>query len=174
MGLTDDRLDRVEIDVGMQAAIDRHRGSERAITETENFVYFDRCACCQLDGFGVQTVGAAGLTGFGATHLHDGTDRRSGAEILVETDDSVHFGDREIEDICEQRNAFAIDVTEVMLDGVKRRHEPAGPLTERSYERVQFALGRNDIHGLRSYGINGTIEPRMVFQIVNNVTSAVL
>jgi hypothetical protein len=61
-----------------------------------------------------------------------------------------------------------------MLDRVQRGHEPARPLAERLYERVQFALGRNDIHGSRSYAINGTIEPRIPVEIVKNATSAML
>ena len=158
----------------MQAAVDRNRWAERAISETENFVYFNCRTRCQFNSFRIQTVGAACLAGFGATHLNDGTHRCCGAKILIEADDSVHFGDRQIEDTGKQRNAFVIDVTKVMLDRVQRWHEAARPLAERLHERVQFALGRNDIHGSRSYGINGTIEPRMVPEILTNATSAVL
>ena len=147
MRLADDRLEGLEINVGMQAAVDRHRWSERAVTEAENLVYFHRCTGSKLDCSRVESVGAAGLAGFRPGHLNDGTDRCCCSKVLVEADDSVDFGDREIEDIRQQRDAFVIDVAEMMLDGVKRRHQPAGPLPERLYERVQFALGRNDIHG---------------------------
>ena len=147
MRVADDRLDGIEIDVTVQSAIDCDRWPERAVTEAENFVHFDGGAGRQLESLGVQAVGAAGLAGLRTAHLHDGTDRRRGAKVLVEADDSMHFGDREIEDIRQQRDARVIDVAEVMLDGMKRWHQPAGPLPERLYERVQLALGRNDIHG---------------------------
>ena len=94
----------------------------------------------------MQTVGAAGLAGLSAAHLHDGTDRCCGAKVLVEADDSMHFGDGEIEDISQQGDARVIDVAEVMLDGVQRRHHPTGPCAERSYERVDLGWGRYDIH----------------------------
>ena len=174
MRLADDRLEGVEIDVGVQTAVDRHRRTERTVSEAEPFFYFDRFTGREFDGSGMQTGRAASLAGLGTAHLDDGTDRCGGAKVLVETDDSVHFGDRQVEDTGEQRNALVIDVAEVMLDRVQRRHQPARPLAERLYERVQFALGRNDIHGSRSYAINGTIEPRMALQLVTKPTSAVL
>ena len=138
-GSVDDRRDASLVDPAVQVPVDCHRRPERTVAEAEDLLDFDSDTGCQLGGLGEQTVAAAGLAGLGATDLHDGSRRLGRAEVVVEADDAVHLGHRLVEDIGQHRNRLVIDVSELVLQRVQRRHEATRPVGERTHDRTQVS-----------------------------------
>ena len=50
---------------------------------------------------------------------------RCAAEIVVEGDDAVHLGARQVQRLGDQRHRLAVDVAELLLDGVQDRQQRA-------------------------------------------------
>ena len=63
---------------------------------------------------------AARLTRFCAAHLHDWAGWFFRAEVFVKGDDAMHFGNRDIKYVGENRDQIFADISGVMLNGVQR------------------------------------------------------
>ena len=78
-------------------------------------------------GLGVRgkRLAAHRLTGLGLTQPHDALARRLAAKEIVEGDDAVDFGAREIEGGRQQCGGFRRDKAEMRLHGMQRRQQRA-------------------------------------------------
>ena len=106
-------------------------GPERAVAEAEHLGQLDRCAG-DRQGAGAlhDSVGTARLARLGPADLDDRAARRSGAEVGVEGDDTVHLRDRQVEHAGQHRHRCRIDVAQLVLDRVQGRHQPARDVGE--------------------------------------------
>ena len=72
-----------------------------------------------------ERVAAGRLAGFGAAQLEHVAAGRLAAEIVVEGDDAMHFGARDIQRFGDQRLGGFVDVAELLLQGVQDRQQRA-------------------------------------------------
>ena len=70
-------------------------------------------------------IAAGRLAGFGAAQLEHMAAGRRAAEVVIEGDDAVHFGARDVQRLGDQRLGRFIDVAELLLQGVQDRQQRA-------------------------------------------------
>ena len=100
LGVINQEIGDFRRDSAVRLSIQHDRGRQRAITEAED--WFDGEAAvgrglAQFDSQAIfdvldHLVAAHGLAGFGAAHLQNVASARGAAKIVIEADDSVHFG----------------------------------------------------------------------------------
>ena len=91
-----------------------------------------------------QFLDAAGLAGLGAADLHLGAQVRFIEEIVVEADDAVDIGARQIEPLGDQRLALCVDTAEFLLHVVQDRQQG-------SLAAVVFGDDLADLFGLAAH-----------------------
>ena len=75
-------------------------------------------------------VAAHGLAGFRAAHLEDVAAGGCMPEIVVKTDDPVHFGLRNIQRVGDQGDGSLVDIAEFLLQCMQNRQKRAGKLLQ--------------------------------------------
>jgi len=90
------------------------------------------------------------LTCFGSTHLHDRTTRLFGAEVLVEGDHAMHFGNGDVEHFGKKWSEFWVDPPGRVLNGVEGRQQPTLDVLETAHDGVQFGAGGRRAQGLQA------------------------
>jgi hypothetical protein len=146
-GITDDGLHACGIDADEQLTAGGDRRALCTQAETEHFLDLHGFRGAQLQRTRLDRLGTAGHARLGAAHLHDRALRRRGAEVLVESDDAVHLGHREVEGTREGRDVGTVDVAGVMLHGVQRRHQPTGPGGAFEDDGLDGRVGRVGVGG---------------------------
>ncbi len=123
--------DRVGIEASVEPARRGGGRPQRAVAEAEHLGQLDRCPGVGQGASALHdSVGTARLARLGPADLDDRAARRSGAEVGVEGDDTVHLRDRQVENAGQHRHRCRIDVAQLVLDRVQGRHQPAGDVGE--------------------------------------------
>src|SRR4029077_13611897 len=70
-----------------------------------------------------QRIAAGSLTGFGAAELEHMPARRLAPEVVIESDDAVHLGARDVQSLGDEGLRSLLDVAEFVLQSVKNRQK---------------------------------------------------
>ena len=73
-----------------------------------------------------ETSATHGLTGFCHAHLHDGLANRSFPQVVIERDDAIHFGARQVERLRNDADGRLRHVTEFRLHLDQQRKQVLG------------------------------------------------
>ena len=107
----------------------RHRAEPEAVDRFESDAAVGTgLAECHAEarlGLRRKRFAAGGLAGFGAAQLEHVTPRRVFAKVVIEGDDAVDFGARDIQRLGDNRLGGPVDVTERRLQGMKDRQQRA-------------------------------------------------
>lgn len=141
-GITDDGLDARGIDVAEHPAVAGHRRALRTQPEAEDLLDLDRFGGAELERSSLDGLAASRDARLGAAHLHHRAFGGHGAEVLVERDDAVHFRDRQVERVGQQRNVAPVDEPGMVLHCVQRRHQPTCPACVVADDGLDGRVGR--------------------------------
>ena len=133
VGLRDERIELLFVEAADNPAVEHRRRRDRAQAEAidrlkrdaPSAVVSPNCNAEPRFARAPQARRRRGLAGFGAAELQHVAARGLAAEVVIEGDDAVHLGARDVQRLRDHRLSGFVDVAERLLQGVQNRQQRA-------------------------------------------------